>query len=212
MKNKLYVAALTLLIAATGGMMCPDTAKAEYYNYETAFYGGQYPGYRANGSAPVISAAPSYFAMPIVSAIPAPAPWVNNSPVHNWIIPTRFSDLTVDEVVYGPIRHYTMRVNGNPILQINNQNVTLRISQVYNLNGEDVVVVSSQSSQPGCTTRHYLISVRGEDARMSEIGHCGRTYDADVTNGALFITFADTFADWSVRRKWRYEAGSLRQL
>jgi hypothetical protein len=125
-------------------------------------------------------------------------------------VPSRFANLDLGESFDGMNYHYNVAMNGISVLQANFQPGKLRVSGSYSLGDEDAMIFTIYGNEAGCTTRHFLLSVRldGSFTGPYEIGRCSAAYDATVKHGALFVNFVDNqFSNW--KNTWRYEDGQI---
>jgi hypothetical protein len=135
------------------------------------------------------------------------------SHVHTETVPTRFGKLDMTEDARGGLRHYTITFNGEPVIVAKNQPALLRVSQTFRLNDEDAVIFTAYTDDSTCAYKSYLLTTRADGTHDNprEINSCSNNYEAHVTNGALFISFADGYAtrNWAAWNVWRYEQGAL---
>lgn len=205
-----------LLVAAATFISAPSFASG---NYDTDHYGGRYPGYMATSSVPLNTGYSiyAYNAVPVAARVPSFTPWVDSVeevriPAPGWVIPTRYAQVNVQEMVAGPVRHYSLLVNGQNILQINNQATTLRLSKVFQLRGEDAIIVSAQNTLPGCTNRHHLVVVKGGTAQIHPITSCKANYETSIAQNGLFVSFGDEYDTLNARQTWRYQDNFLKSF
>ena len=58
-------------------------------------------------------------------------------------LPNRFTNVSMSEASYGAGRQYNVMINGQPILQANNQPSVIGVSQTFNLGNEDAIIFST---------------------------------------------------------------------
>lgn len=134
--------------------------------------------------------------------------------VRSQMIPSRYAKLDITEDLQGSLRHYTVTLNGQPVLFADNQPSVMRVSQTFRLHGEDAVLFTAYHGQDLCGYKNYLLTIRanGTYTGPREIGDCSGAYNAHVANNALYITFADGYDTWRSGQIWRYENASLVHL
>lgn len=131
-------------------------------------------------------------------------------------VPVRFGALNVNEDARGDLHRYTVTLNGRPFLRANNQPGALRISQVFELNGEDAVIMTAYRGEDACAYKNYLVTIHahGTSASSHEFASCAASSEVHSANNALFVSFpatmnTDGFSAWDV---WRYENAELVRL
>lgn len=128
-------------------------------------------------------------------------------------IPTRFGKLDVSEDNRGSLRHYSVTLNGKPVLIAKDQPGILRVSQTFQLRQDDNIVFTAYVADDACASRNYLLTIHSDGSYTPprEIGNCASSYEAHTAGDALFISFPqsigiDGLAAWDV---WRYENNNL---
>lgn len=131
-------------------------------------------------------------------------------------LPVRFGELKVDEDALGAMHRFTVTMNGTPFLRINNQPGDLRISKVFELKGEDAVIITAYRGEEDCAYRNYLVTIPSSGAAAShhEFASCAPSSTVNEAYNALFVSFPatvnkDGWASWDV---WRYENTKLVRL
>lgn len=129
-------------------------------------------------------------------------------------IPSRYGKIDVNEERYGSFSNFTITLNGKPVFIAKNQPSILHVSQAYPLAGEDALVVTAYQGESGCMHKNYVIALRHNNTYTGpqEIGRCSEILEARVSNGALFMTFRNSYNGWAANTVWRYENGSAFQL
>jgi hypothetical protein len=133
--------------------------------------------------------------------------------VRTQTLPFRFGKLDVTEDDRGGVRHYAVTLNGEAVILAKNQPSLLRVSDTFRLNNEDAVIFTAYTNDGVCTYKSYLLTMRSDGTHDAprEINNCSNAYEAHVSNGALFVSFAGGQATngWTTWDVWRYEQGSL---
>jgi hypothetical protein len=131
-------------------------------------------------------------------------------------IPVRYGELRVDEDSHDEVHRFTITLNGRPFLRADNQPGELRISQVFNLSGEDAVIMTAWRGERNCMYKNYLITIHsnGISASTREFSSCAESSEVHEAFNALFVRFPGTmnkdgWASWDV---WRYENSKLERL
>jgi hypothetical protein len=128
-------------------------------------------------------------------------------------LPSRFAQVSITEEINGQMKRYNVTLNGEPILQVNNQPSVIGVSQTYDLGSEDVILFSTY--EPGniiCPYRHHILAMNNGGRYLHPIDNCTRGYQAHVAQGSLFITFPETDDQRDIPATWRYENGDLERL
>lgn len=126
---------------------------------------------------------------------------------------SRFAKIDINENINGNLRRYNMTVNGNPILQVNNQPSIIGISQTYAFDSEDVMIVTTyRDGDRTCQYKHYLLSLAQGRNELHVLGNCTHGYQARKVEDSLFVTFPEFDDERMAPATWRYENGNLEQL
>jgi hypothetical protein len=128
----------------------------------------------------------------------------------------RTGDLVVEEEAKDTLHRFTVKFNGAPFLLADNQPGAFQISEVFQLKGEDAMIMTAFRGEEGCTYKNYLVTVPTNDrpATKYEFESCAPSSEVHEAFGALFVRFAGTmnkdgYASWDV---WRYENFKLVRL
>jgi peptidoglycan hydrolase-like protein with peptidoglycan-binding domain len=129
-------------------------------------------------------------------------------------IPSRYGQLRISQDKSGgAMKRYNVTVNGQPILQVDNQPSVIGISETYELGNEDVIIFSTYNAGDRvCAYKNYLLTVREGGNRLQVIGNCTREYQAHIADSSLFITFPEAGDGRAVAATWRYDNGDLERL
>lgn len=126
---------------------------------------------------------------------------------------SRYAKLDINENINGPTRRYNLTMNGNPLLQIDNQPSIIGISQTYALEKEDVLILTTyHDGDKVCAYKHYLLSLSQGRNELHPINNCTHGYQARKVEDSIFITFPETDDARIVGATWRYESGELERL
>jgi hypothetical protein len=136
--------------------------------------------------------------------------------VETQTIPVRFGELKIDEEARDTVHRFTIMLNGRAFLRADNQPNSLRISKVFQLEGEDAVIMTAWRGEPNCMYKNYLITVHanGSSPFTREFTSCSPANEVHEAFNALFVRFSsamskDGWASWDV---WRYENSKLERL
>ncbi len=176
-----------------------------YMAYDDRFYGDH--AYWADGYHRV---AYGYAAVPHIV-------WDDRwASVHSQEIPTRFGRVDIAEDDHGSLRHYSVTLNGHPLIFANNQPGVLRVSKTLATRDEDHIVFTAYNSDNSCAYKNYLLTIHrdGSFTMPREIGNCSANYEVHTADNSLFISFPgnsslDGLTTWDV---WRYRDNSLVRL
>lgn len=126
-------------------------------------------------------------------------------------LPIRFGHLSIHRDTWSGANNYTVMLNGQSVLNANNQPEALRVSKVFNLSDEDAVIISAYDGTSGCNFKNYLLTVKsnGTYTPAREIGNCTGTYEARVDGNMLYISFANYNGSAYGKDIWRYSNNSL---
>ncbi len=128
-------------------------------------------------------------------------------------LPTRFAQVDLTEIPTGDTKFYNVVLNGQPILQINNQPSVIGVSRTFALGDEDGIIFSAYNAgDPVCAYTHFLLIMRAGSTALNPIGNCTRGYQASIKNESLFIVFPEADDARAVGATWRYDHGSLNRL
>ena len=129
--------------------------------------------------------------------------------VRNQDLPLRFAHLNVREEYVGTLRQYTITLNGHDIMFANNQPGVLRATETFALYNEDAIIFTASQGAGVCPNKSYLLVVHSDGTfnRPAEIGNCAGSFEAHVSNNALFVSFpgVNLIGGWQTWGTWRYE-------
>ena len=128
-------------------------------------------------------------------------------------IPNRFAQLNVTETPNVPARLYDVTLNGESVLRADNQPSVIGISRTFAVEDEDLIIFSTyRAHDPICATKHYLLALRPGSSAWYPIESCTRTYQAEVKNSLLTISFPEHDDQRAISAVWRYERSNLVKL
>ena len=138
----------------------------------------------------------------------------DNGAGRNQTLPTRYGNVgLMEENGNSPDKHYTVTVNGQPIMEADSQPSVIGVSKTYQLGDDDVIVMSAyRDEDPVCAYNTYLLVVNGSGHAVKNVGSCSRGYQAEAKHDALYITFPQTDSGSAVGATYRYEKGRLFKL
>jgi len=126
---------------------------------------------------------------------------------------SRFAKIDINENINGPTRRYSLTVNGNPLLMIDNQPSIIGISETYALEKEDAIIITSyHDGDKVCAYKHYLLTLSQGRNELHPIDNCTHGYQARKVEDSIFITFPETDDVRVAGATWRYEDGDLEKL
>lgn len=142
--------------------------------------------------------------------------YANWSPSSTQNVPIRFGRLEIQDNVVGGTHNFSVMLNGQSVLQANNQPLTLRVSNTYRLNGEDAVIFTAYDGTDSCSYKSYLLTVRADGTYVApqQVGNCTGNYQARIEAGQLYISFADDprMGRYAGMDTWRYGYGGLNRI
>jgi peptidoglycan hydrolase-like protein with peptidoglycan-binding domain len=140
--------------------------------------------------------------------------WAMPLSAQSTVIPNRYYEVRLDEALQGGIRQYALNINGRPVLFKGNTPSVVRVSDTFQLEHEDVVIMTVWDGSATCTAQYYMMALRqdGTFVPPTPVGNCADSYNAQVSNGALFVSFPDEKGNWSHTDRWRYQDRSLKRL
>jgi peptidoglycan hydrolase-like protein with peptidoglycan-binding domain len=187
-------------LAVTGYLNAETFDMLQHYDY--AVYHPGYNSYHTVYAEPIVMNTPAY--------------WDDRwHYVRTQTVPIRYGHLDIDEDNRGSVRHYAVTLNGQPVLFANNQPGILRVSQTYQIDGQDAIVFTAYHGDGVCAYKSYLLTVHSDGSfnNPKEIGNCNGSYEAHVADNALFVSFPGVnlmgMSTWDV---WRYENDDLVRL
>jgi hypothetical protein len=126
---------------------------------------------------------------------------------------SRYAKLDINENKNGNLRRYNMTVNGNPVLQIDNQPSIIGISETFALDHEDALILTAYNENDKvCSYKHYLLILADKSTVLHAIGNCTHGYQARKTQDSIFVTFPEVDDQRVAGATWRYEGGELVRL
>lgn len=135
------------------------------------------------------------------------------STISNQTLQSRYAKIDVSENAQDGNNTYTVTTNGQLLLQSVGQPAVIGISRTFELANEDAIIFTAfRPSDPVCTFKHYLYTVRANGQNIQEIGNCTRGFQGQITNNSLYIIFPETDDGRNVASTWRYEEGDLEHL
>jgi hypothetical protein len=137
----------------------------------------------------------------------------NAQAVRTQELTSRFAKLDINENINGGLRRYNLTLNGNPVLQVDNQPSIIGISQTYSLGHEDAIILTTyHDGDPVCAYKHYLLALTEGRNELHAFGNCTHGYQARVVEDSLFVTFPEVDDARVAASTWRYESGDLEKL
>jgi hypothetical protein len=128
-------------------------------------------------------------------------------------VATRFGQVVVKEDGAGSYRHYTISLNGQPVLAAEGQPSVITVSPTYDLGGEDAIVFTTFSpDNQGCIYKSHVLVLNSGGSKVLDIDNCTKNFQARVDNGSLFITFPEHDDNRAFGSTWRLEGTSLERL
>jgi hypothetical protein len=126
---------------------------------------------------------------------------------------SRFAKLDINENLNGNTRRYNLTLNGEPILQIDNQPSIIGMSPSYKLSNEDAVILTTYVQDDNvCPYKQYLLTLSQSKNELRAFGNCTQGYQARVVQDSLFVTFPEIDDQRVAGATWRYEEGFLEKL
>jgi hypothetical protein len=131
-------------------------------------------------------------------------------------IPVRFGTLKINEDAWDIVHRFTITLNDRPFLRADNQPGPLRVSEVFQLRGEDAILITAYRGERNCLYKNYLVTVHanGTSASSREFQSCAPSSEVHEAFDALFVRFPGTMNKdgWSSWDVWRYENAKLERL
>ncbi|GEM_PF-652543 len=126
---------------------------------------------------------------------------------------TRFAGLEVNETGGGTDKRYTVKLNGQTLLEVNGQPSVIGISKTYDLGGEDAIIFTTFNPDSVlCSYENYVLVLNDKDHKLLEIENCTRAYQAQVNNNSLYISFPERDDNRVLGGTWRLEGMNLNRL
>lgn len=128
-------------------------------------------------------------------------------------IVSRFAQLDVSESGVGGDKHYSVNLNGQPVLLVDGQPSIIGISPTYDMGNEEAIIFTTYT--PGdstCTYKNHVLAMNGTGSKMLDIENCTRNFQARVDNGMLFVSFPELDDNRAVGSTWRLEGLDLERL
>ena len=133
--------------------------------------------------------------------------------VASQILPSRYGHVEVTQDTSTTLKKYNVTVRDQPILQVDNQPSVIGISSTYQLENEDAIIFTTYNpGNPLCTYKHHLLTLRESGSQLHLIDDCTETFQANVANTSLLITFPQSDDGRAVGSIWRYDSGALEKL
>jgi Putative peptidoglycan binding domain len=128
-------------------------------------------------------------------------------------LPSRFGHVEVTQDATAALKKYNVTVNDQPILQVANQPSVIGISSTYQLPNEDVIIFTTfDASNQTCVYKHHLLTLHNGGSQLHLVDDCTETFQANIANTSLVITFPESDDGRAVGAMWRYENGALEKL
>ena len=138
----------------------------------------------------------------------------NSDASRSQTLPTRYGTVgLIENGGGGNDKHYTVTLDGQPIMVAENQPSVIGVSRTYNLGDDDVIILSAyRDADPVCAYNTYLFVINSGGHAVKNVGSCSRGYQAEARHDALYITFPQTDSGSAVGATYRYEKGRLFKL
>jgi hypothetical protein len=110
-------------------------------------------------------------------------------------------------------RAYTFMVNNSPAFT-SAQGIGLpRISRTFEVPGEDVVLLTSASSDRNCPLKHSIVALRADNSVIGpvEIGNCKEVVNGRIQDRSVIFSFppVGNIESWRLVESWTYENGTV---
>ncbi|MFA5041445.1 MAG: peptidoglycan-binding domain-containing protein [Bdellovibrionales bacterium] len=110
-------------------------------------------------------------------------------------------------------QRYSVVLNGQPLLMAGDQSSVIGVSKTYEVGDVDAVILTTYNADSTlCSYSTYVVVLGPKEGKLLEIENCTRAYEAEVTNGALIISFPERDDNRMLGATWRLEGFSLTRL
>lgn len=116
--------------------------------------------------------------------------------------------------IVGDQPSFEVKLNGQTLLTTSDQQGPLKVSNVYDVNGEDAVLFTVYRPTSPCFYQNFLVVVRpdGSARETMEIPACSSEPVFETVGKALLIGFPNGHDGRAVGTFWRYENGRVTSL
>jgi peptidoglycan hydrolase-like protein with peptidoglycan-binding domain len=126
---------------------------------------------------------------------------------------SRFAHVDVSEGKNGARKHYTIAVNGDPVLSVKDQSSVIGISKTYELSSEDAIIFTIYDADNiVCSYTHRVLVLNEKGSDLLNLENCTRTFEGQVNNDSLYLNFPEYDDGRVVGATWRLEGTSLNKL
>jgi len=128
-------------------------------------------------------------------------------------IASRFARVDVSETGLGSDKRYSVNVNGQPVLEAEEQPSVIGISPTYDLGDEDAIIFTTFSPNSSeCIYSTHVLAVNSANANLLDIQNCTRNYEAQIVSGSLYISFPEQDDGRALGATWRLQGMDLEKL
>ena len=153
----------------------------------------------------------SRYAVPVSFSLPMQVPTIQETAVKS--LNTRFGNLDIFSNKVDGLNHYSVNINGMPIVAAGYQSDRMVVSEVFKLVDEDVVIFTVDGDPNGCRVHNFMVALRSNGTYVGpvEIGDCHIHYQARIIDNGLLMEFPDAFRT-NVMFTWRYKYGAMERI
>ena len=128
-------------------------------------------------------------------------------------VPSRFARVDVSENATGANKTYNVTVNGQPLLVADDQTAVIGVSATFDLGNEDAIVFTTYSpANSACPYKNHVLALNSTGNKLLEVNNCTRSYQAQVNNGSLYLTFPEFSDNRAIGATWRIEGMRVERL